>query len=62
MRIANVQFITVEIRDSLRIPNRLEGLWLPFKMLCKEIAQEAGRNLCPFTIPSYANMIQFLQV
>ena len=34
-----VKFITVEIRDA-KDSNRLEGLWLSFKMLCKEIAQE----------------------
>ena len=58
---AEVQFITVEIRESHGNPNRLKELWLPFQMLCKEISKEHAGTYS-FYDPSYANMIHFLQL
>ena len=56
-----VQFVTVEIREKEYNPNRLKELWLPFQMLCKEIAKDHPKTYS-FYDPSYANMIQFIQV
>jgi two-component system, response regulator YesN len=55
------QFLSVEIRDNSKQPNRLKELWLPFQMMCKEMTNgESG--LYTFYDPSYTNMIHFLQV
>lgn len=54
-------FITVEIRDKNEQALRLKELWLPFQMMCKEIAQDE-KGLYPFYDPSYAYMIHFLKV
>ncbi|MGG3641141.1 response regulator [Bacillus gobiensis] len=56
---AKVQFITVEMRNSKENPEVLRELWLPFQMLCKEIAQEQKRTYCIYD-PSYANMLHFI--
>ncbi|KMJ55045.1 hypothetical protein AB685_29325 [Bacillus sp. LL01] len=56
-----VQFATVEIRESEDNPNRLKELWLPFQLLCKEIAKEHAGTYS-FYDPSYTNMVQFLQL
>ncbi|MEH7119745.1 response regulator [Neobacillus vireti] len=56
-----VQFVTVEIREKEYNPNRLKELWLPFQMLCKEIAKDHPKTFS-FYDPSYANMIHFLQL
>lgn len=56
-----VQFVTVEVREYDNNPNKLKELWLPFQMLCKEIAKEhTGTHF--FFDPCYSNMIQFLQL
>jgi two-component system, response regulator YesN len=52
-----VQFVTVEIRDSEK--NEKE-LWLPFKMLCKEIA-EGAKGIYSFYDTNYANMVHFIR-
>ncbi|MDQ0199817.1 response regulator transcription factor [Neobacillus ginsengisoli] len=58
---AVVQFITVEIRESDGNPNRVKELWLPFQMLCKEIAKKHAGTYT-FYDPSYANMVHFLHL
>lgn len=58
---AVVQFVTVEIREYDGSSNRLKELWLPFQMLCKEIAKEQTGTYS-FYDPSYANMIHFIHV
>lgn len=55
------RFITVEIRDKNEQAHRLKELWLPFQMMCKEIAH-GEKGLYTFYDPSYANMIHFIQV
>ncbi|MGM0874732.1 MAG: response regulator transcription factor [Bacillota bacterium] len=55
-----VQFITVEIRGSEHNPNTVKELWLPFRMLCREIAQEHTGSYS-FYDASYANMIHFIR-
>lgn len=55
-----VQFITVEIRGRDLTSQELRELWLPFKMLCQEIA-EGNEATYSFYDASYANMIQFIQ-
>ncbi|EKN69738.1 hypothetical protein BABA_08101 [Neobacillus bataviensis LMG 21833] len=57
----SVQFFTVEIRVSDDNPSRLKELWLPFQMLCKEIAKEHAGTYS-FYDPSYANMVHFLKL
>ncbi|WP_332695996.1 response regulator transcription factor [Halalkalibacter lacteus] len=57
----HVQFVTVEIRELDDNPDKLKEFWFPFQMLCKEIAKE-HEGTYPFYDPSYANMIQFLQL
>ncbi|WP_141430513.1 response regulator [Bacillus sp. 03113] len=52
------QFITVEMRNSDN-HSRLDELWLPFQMLCREIAKEHGAYC--FYDPSYKHMIHFVQ-
>ncbi len=52
-----VQFFTVEMRT--KHPHLLEELWLPFSMLCKEIAQEYKETYC-FYDASYTNMLHFI--
>ncbi|MCM2535110.1 response regulator [Neobacillus pocheonensis] len=54
-----VQFVTVEIRADAGNPNRVKELWLPFLMLCKEIAKEHAGTYT-FYDPSYSNMVHFL--
>lgn len=56
-----VQFVTVEIRQKDGNSNRLQELWLPFQMLCKEITKDLG-GIYSFYDPSYANMVHFLQL
>ncbi|MFP5112447.1 response regulator transcription factor [Bacillaceae bacterium C204] len=56
---ADVQFVSVEIRESFGNPNRLKELWIPFQMLCKEISKE-NKGTYSFYDPSYANMVHFL--
>lgn len=55
------QFLSVEIRDRSNQPNRLKELWLPFQMMCKEMA-DGENGLYTFYDPSYVNMIHFLKV
>lgn len=55
------QILSVEIRDKSNQPDRLRELWLPFQMMCKEIAQ-GEMNLYTFYDPSYTNMIHFLKI
>lgn len=54
------QFITVEMRGSNR--ERLKELWLPFKMLCNEIANEQDGKTYLFHDPSYTNTLHFLHI
>jgi two-component system response regulator YesN len=57
---AQVQFLTVEIRGSdCNNPNKVKELWLPFRMMCREIAQEY-EGMYSFYDVSYANMIHFI--
>ncbi len=56
---AAVQFVTVEIRKRDGGSNRLKELWLPFQMLCKEIAKE-HTGTYSFYDPSYAFVVHFL--
>lgn len=58
---AVVQFFTVEIRENFGNPNRLKELWVPFRMLCKEVSKEHAGTFS-FYDPSYANMIHFLKL
>ncbi|MDN4525637.1 response regulator transcription factor [Fictibacillus fluitans] len=54
-----VQFISVEIRESMGNTHRLKELWMPFQMICKELAREhAGLS---FYDPSYTNMVHFIK-
>jgi two-component system, response regulator YesN len=55
----HVQFVTVEVRGTDRDSNKVKKLWLPFRMLCKEIAKEHGGTYS-FYDASYANMIHFI--
>ena len=55
-----VQFVTVEIRDLENNEEELKELWLPFKMLCKEVAEE-NEATYSFYDASYGNMIHFIQ-
>lgn len=57
---AQVQFITVEIREY-DDPVKLDELKLSFQMLCREIAQEQEGTYM-FIDPSYTRMVQFLQL
>lgn len=52
-----VQFITVEIRSS--DPEQVRDLFLPFKMLCRELSYE-HEGIMSFYDTSYQNMIHFL--
>ncbi|WP_224768346.1 response regulator transcription factor [Metabacillus idriensis] len=54
-----VQFVTVEIRGSDHNPNIIKELWLPFRMLCREIAQ-SHEGTYSFYDASYANTIHFI--
>lgn len=56
---SRVQFVTVEIRGDVGNQNRVKELWLPFQMLCKEIAK-GHVGTYTFYDPSYANMVHFL--
>ncbi|WP_235864072.1 response regulator transcription factor [Sutcliffiella halmapala] len=56
----SVQIITVEMRESATTPNNLKELWLPFRMICKEIAEE-NKGTYSFYDASYANMIHFIR-
>ncbi len=58
---AVVQFVTVEIREYDGSSNRLKELWLPFQMLCKEIAKE-HIGTYSFYDPNYAFVVQFLHI
>jgi two-component system response regulator YesN len=55
----SVQFLTVEIRGN--DDHRLKELWLPFQMLCKEIAR-GQKGTYSFYNPSFGNMVHFLQL
>lgn len=55
------RFITVEIRNKNEQVFRVKELWLPFQMMCKEVAH-GEKGLYTFYDPSYSNMIHFLQV
>lgn len=52
-----VQFFTVELRSARY---SVKELWLPFRMLCKEIAGTYD-GACAFYDAGYASMIHFLQ-
>ncbi|WP_338787136.1 response regulator transcription factor [Metabacillus sp. FJAT-53654] len=54
----HIQFVTVEVRGTERESN-IKELWLPFRMLCKEIAKEHDGTYS-FYDASYANMIHFI--
>ena len=56
----HVQFVTVEIREQDN-RDQLKEFWLPFQMLCKEIAKEQT-GAYSFHDPNYASMVQFLQI
>ncbi|KKI89484.1 hypothetical protein WQ54_26590 [Bacillus sp. SA1-12] len=56
---ARVQFFTVEIRASDSNPELIKELWLPFTMLCKEIAQ-SYKGTYTFYDANYANMLHFI--
>ncbi|WP_253958148.1 response regulator transcription factor [Metabacillus halosaccharovorans] len=52
-----VQFFTIEMRT--KDPQLLKELWLPFMMLCKEIAREYDNTYC-FYDANYTNMLHFI--
>ncbi|WP_417897829.1 response regulator [Bacillus haimaensis] len=56
-----VQFVTVEIRESESTSSSgcLKELWLPFRMLCKEIA-ERKEGTHSFYDANYSHMIHFI--
>lgn len=54
-----VQFLTVEIRGSDAYPNQLKELWLPFRMMCREISKR-HEGTYTFYDTSYANMMHFI--
>ncbi|WP_246277410.1 response regulator transcription factor [Neobacillus endophyticus] len=56
-----IQFVTVEIRESNEDSNRVKDLWQPFQILSKEIAKDHGGTYS-FYDPSYSNMIHFLHL
>ncbi len=53
----SVQFFTIEMRT--KETQLLKELWLPFMMLCKEIAREYDSTYC-FYDASYTNMLHFI--
>ncbi|WP_224771268.1 response regulator transcription factor [Metabacillus idriensis] len=53
----HVQFFTVELRASAE--HSVKELWLPFRMLCKEMADQY-EGTCTFYDAGYANMLHFL--
>ncbi|MGP7817417.1 response regulator transcription factor [Niallia sp. 01092] len=55
------QFISVEIRDSNKNPHKAKELWMPFRMLCREIAKE-HKQTYSFYDPQYRNMIHFVHL
>ncbi|OIJ21569.1 two-component system response regulator [Anaerobacillus alkalidiazotrophicus] len=54
-----VQFVTVEMRTSNRNRMNLKELWLPFRMMCRELA-EGYEGTYSFYDASYANIIHFI--
>lgn len=53
----HVQFFTVELRASEE--HSVKELWLPFRMLCKEIAEQY-EGTCAYYDTGYSNMLHFL--
>lgn len=58
---AEFQFFTVEIREGRDKLNRLKELWLPFQLVCREIAH-GHKGMYTFYDPNYANMIHFVKL
>ncbi|MCD7034368.1 response regulator [Metabacillus sp. GX 13764] len=58
---ARIQFVTAEIRDQSGSSERIRELWLPFRMLCKEIAG-GHKGTYSFYDPGCANMVQFMHL
>lgn len=56
-----VRFLSVEMREYDENPARLKEMWLPFKMLCKEIVQ-THTGTYTFYDPSHPNMIQLIHL
>lgn len=54
-----VQFITVEMRGLEESTETIEDYWIPFKIVCKEIAENFNATLC-FHDASYGKMIHFI--
>ncbi|AZB44986.1 response regulator [Bacillus sp. FJAT-42376] len=53
------QLLSAEIRDGSRDIKQMKDLWLPFRMLCKEIS-DSFDGVYTFYDPSYAMMMHFL--
>lgn len=53
------QFVTVEIRGADCDPNIVKELWLPFRTLCREIAQRHEGTYSFYDV-NYKNMIHFI--
>ncbi|MCR2823043.1 response regulator transcription factor [Lederbergia panacisoli] len=57
----NVIFLTVEVREGNEDISYLKSRWLPFQMLCKELATYYPGTYY-FNNPSYRNLVHFMQI